>query len=141
MIGALPHLRTRRQWLAWLLLPALLLRALIPTGFMPVAGAGGPHLGFCPGAGELPPGAVAPATHGSQGSHAHHGGGDGRGIPVTPHHPACIFSVGAATAFVAPPTYALPAPALAALTERIAAPVFLPAILRAQSPRGPPTVS
>ena len=38
MIGALPHLRTRRQWLAWLLLPALLLRALIPTGFMPVAG-------------------------------------------------------------------------------------------------------
>jgi len=121
-------------------MPALLLRALIPAGFMPVAGAGGPHLGFCPGAGELPPGATAPAGHGSHPGHAQHGG-DGRGNPVTPHHPACIFSVGAATAFVAPPTYALPAPALAARTERIAAPVFLPAILRAQSPRGPPTVS
>ena len=140
MTGALPDLRTRRQWLAWLLLPALLLRALIPAGFMPVAGAGGPHLGFCPGAGELPPGATAPAAHGSERGHTHHGG-DGRGIPVTPHHPACVFSAGATTAFAVPPTDALPAPALASLTERIAAPVFLPAILRAQSPRGPPTVS
>ena len=121
-------------------MPALLLRALIPAGFMPVAGAGGPHLGFCPGAGELPPGAAALAAHGSERGQTHHGA-DGRGSPVTPHHPACVFSAGATTAFAVPPTDALPAPALASLTERIAAPVFLPAILRAQSPRGPPTVS
>jgi hypothetical protein len=138
--GALPHLRTRRQWLAWLLLPALLLRALIPAGFMPVAGAGGPHLGFCPGAGELPRGAAAPAAHGSDLGHTHHGG-DGRGIPATPHHPACVFSAGATTAFAAPPTAALPTAAPTSLTERIAAPIFLPAILRAQSQRGPPIVS
>jgi len=137
---ALPYLRSRRQWLAWLLLPALLLRALIPAGFMPVAGAGGPYLGFCPGAGELPPGVAAPAAHASHHGHAHHGG-DGRGVPGTPHHPACVFSAGAATAFAAPPAEAIPGPALTSLTERIAAPIFLPAILRAQSPRGPPIVS
>jgi hypothetical protein len=49
--------------------------------------------------------------------------------------------VGAATAFAVPPIDALPAPPFAALTERIAAPIFLPAILRAQSPRGPPILS
>ena len=140
MIRALPHLRTRRQWLAWLLLPALVLRALIPAGFMPVAGAGGPHLVFCPGAGELPPGAIALATHAWHPGHAQHGV-DGPGFPGTPHHPACIFSAGAATAFAVPPADALPAPALTSLTERIAARIFLPAILRAQYPRGPPTVS
>ncbi|MBV8292071.1 MAG: hypothetical protein JOY55_09700 [Mycobacterium sp.] len=140
MNRALPHLRTRRQWLAWLLLPALLLRALIPTGFMPVAGAGGLHLGFCPGAGELPPGVAAPATHASHPGHAHHEGG-GRGIPGNPHHPACLFSAVATAAFAAPPADAIPGPALTSLTERIAAPVFLPAILRAQSPRGPPIAS
>ena len=140
MNRALPHLQTRRQWLAWMLLPALLLRALIPAGFMPVAGAGGLHLGFCPGAGEVPPGVAAPATHASHHGHAHHDG-DGRGIPGTSHHPACVFSAGAATASAAPPTDALPAPAPSSLTERIAAPIFLPAILRAQSPRGPPLAS
>ena len=140
MIRVLPHLRARRQWPAWLLLPALLLRALIPAGFMPFAGAGGPHLGFCPGAGELPPGVTAAATHASHPGHAQHGV-DGRGVPGTPHHPACVFSAGAVTAFAVPPTDALAAPAPTSLTERTAAPVFLPAILRAQSPRGPPIVS
>jgi hypothetical protein len=130
----------RRRRLAVLLLPALLLRALIPAGFMPMAGAGGPHLGFCPGAGELPPGAAAPATHASHPGHAEHGG-DGRGVPGTPHHPACIFSPGAVTAFAEPPADALPAPALTSLTAHIAEPIFLPTILRAQSPRGPPSIS
>jgi hypothetical protein len=49
--------------------------------------------------------------------------------------------VGAATAFAVPPIEALPAPPFAALIERIATPIFLPAILRAQSPRGPPILS
>ena len=126
--------------MAWLLLPALLLRALIPAGFMPVAGAGGPYLGFCPGAGELPPGVTAAATHASHLGHAHHGG-EGGSVPGNPHHPACEFSAGAATALAAAPADALPAPAPSSLTERIAAPIFLPAILRVQSPRGPPLAS
>jgi hypothetical protein len=122
------------------LLPALLLRALIPVGFMPLAGASGAYLGFCPGAGTVPPGAAAAAAHASHPAHTHHGG-EGRGIPANPHHPACVFSAGAATAFAAPPADAIPAPALAPLTERSAAPIFIPAILRAQSPRAPPLVS
>jgi hypothetical protein len=134
-----PHLRTRRRRLAWLLLPALLLRALIPAGFMPVAGAGGLQLGLCPGAGALPPAAAALATHASHLGHAHHGA-DGRGFPETAHHPACVFSAGAATGFSEPSTEVLPAPALTAPTERIAAPIYLPTILRSQSPRGPPLV-
>jgi hypothetical protein len=126
--------------LAWLLLPALLLRALVPVGFMPLAGASGAYLGFCPGAGAVPPGAAAPAAHASHLGHAHHGG-EGGSLPGNPHHPACVFSAGAATAFAAPPADAIVAPALTSLTERIAAPIFLPAILRAQSPRGPPAAS
>ena len=140
MSRTLSQLRARRQSLAWLLLPALLLRALIPAGFMPVAGAGGPYLEFCPGAGELPPGVAARAAHASHHEHAHYGG-DGRGVPGAPHHQACVFSSVAAAAFAAQPSDALPPPAPSALPERIAAPVFLPAILRAQSPRGPPIVS
>ena len=137
---ALPLLRTRQNWLAWLLLPALLLRALIPAGFMPVAGAGGPYLGFCPGAGNLPPGVSGEATHGSHQGHAHPDR-HGRGAPETPHHPECVFSAGAATAFASSSVDVLPAPAPFALIGRISAPIFLPAILRAQSPRGPPFVS
>jgi hypothetical protein len=140
VIRAFSHPSTRRQRrLTWLLLPALLLRALIPVGFMPLAGANGAYLGFCPGAGEVPPAAAAPATHASHPGHAHHG--DGRGIPGTAHHPACVFSAGAVTACAAAPSDAIAAPALTSLTERVAAPIFLPAILRAQSPRGPPVFS
>jgi hypothetical protein len=120
--------------------PALLLRALIPVGFMPFAGASGAYLGLCPGAGAVPPGAAAPATHASHLAHTYHGG-EGQGIPGNPHHPACVFSAGAATAFAAPPGDAIPGPALASLTEHSTAPIFLPAILRAQSPRAPPLVS
>jgi len=62
-------------------------------------------------------------------------------MPGTPHHPACVFSAVVATAFAAPPADTLPPPAPSSLRERIAAPVFSPTILRAQSPRGPPIVS
>ena len=40
-----------------LVLPALLFRAFIPLGFMPVvAESGGLTIGFCPGEAALPPG-------------------------------------------------------------------------------------
>jgi hypothetical protein len=135
---ALSHLRTSRRRLALLVVPALLLRALIPVGFMPFAGAGGLSIGLCPGAAELPPGVSTPAPHAGQTGHTHHHGG-GSGDTGTPHHPACLFSAGVATVFAAALTApALVAPALTALDARVAPLVFLPAILRAQSPRGPP---
>src|SRR5437764_8172396 len=60
MSAGLPYLRGRRRRFAALLLPALLLRALIPFGFMPLLGASGLTLGFCPGEGALPAGLAAP---------------------------------------------------------------------------------
>ena len=65
----------RRRRLAWLVLPALLLRALIPDGFMPFAGPAGAYLGFCPGSGTLPSAATELTTHASHGGHTHHPGG------------------------------------------------------------------
>lgn len=137
MTRALPQLRTRRQWLAWLLLPALLLRALIPAGFMPLAGAGGAYLGFCPGAGASPPPASEPANHASHLAHTHHKG-VAPGAPATHHYPACIFSSGALTEFAASLPWVLPAAVPRAPAERVASLVLIPTIRRAQSPRAPP---
>jgi len=130
-----PSMRRRRR-LALLVLPALLLRALIPAGFMPLAGAGGPYLGLCPGAGAVPHSASELATHASH-VHTQHAAGVPHD-PGTNHHPACVFSAGATTAFATTPTAALAAPVTPGPVEHRAALVFLPAILRAQSSRGPP---
>jgi hypothetical protein len=138
---ALAYLRRRRARLTLLVLPALLLRALIPMGFMPLADATGVSIGFCPGAGAMP-GMPADAVHAQHFGHApaHHSGG-GAGAGGALHHAPCLFASGAATAFAA----ALPAPALAAaalpLTDRAASGVFLPAIRRAQFARGPPLIA
>ena len=134
MTRAFTHLRSRRRQLTWLVLPALLLRALIPAGFMPLAGAGGAYLGFCPGAGAPEPSALV--------GHAHHHTHDAPGAPAAPsgahHHPACIFSLGAVTATAAavPLLSAVAAPQAPA--ERADSLVVLPPILRAQTSRGPP---
>jgi hypothetical protein len=125
--------------LALLVFAALLLRALIPAGFMPLAGPGGPHLGFCPAAGALPPGSGDSATPASHLVHLHHGAG--RGTPEAPHHPACVFSAGAATVFAAVPTLAPVLPTLRAHRERRVSRIVLPTILRAQSSRGPPILA
>ncbi|HXI68067.1 MAG TPA: DUF2946 family protein [Steroidobacteraceae bacterium] len=137
MTGTLSQLRTRRR-LAWLLMPAFLLRALIPLGFMPFAGPGGAYLGLCPGAGALPPTASELAAHASHAGHTHHPGG----APGSPgSHQPCVFSGGAATGFAAMPSAAPGSPVLHAPAERVASLVFLPPILRAQSSRGPPVVA
>jgi hypothetical protein len=138
VIRALSHQRTRRQRLTWLLLSAVLLRFVIPAGFMPLAGPAGMYLGFCPGAGTLPHSTAALAKHAAHPGHSHHGGG---GAPVSPgasHNPGCIFSAGAASVFTAVPSAVLLASQATATVESVAAPVYLPAILRAQSARGPP---
>lgn len=133
-----PHLsRRRRRWLALLLLPALIVRAGIPAGFMPFAGPGGAYLGFCPGAGGLPLAANELVTHASHSGHTHHPGG-APGAPGTQHNPSCVFSTGAATTFAATLAAALAPPVPSAPAVRVASLIFLPAILRSQSPRAPP---
>jgi len=127
--------------LALLVLPVLVLRALVPVGFMPVVVSGGSlSIEFCPGQGTLPPGIDAGALHAGHLAHhhAHHSGGD-PSRPTDAHHAPCLFSLSASPAFAA--AVALPAADPAAATVFGAPPpsrVFLPAIVRAQSPRGPP---
>ena len=135
-----PTIPCRR--LAALLLPALLLRAFIPVGFMPMAGAGGMSIVLCPGAAALPPG----ITHGGRSGHApahsgHGAGGPHGGAPQEPGsagHATCAFATGAGMFAAVPPAAAPPVPAAAPPGERATAASFVPAILRAQSPRAPP---
>lgn len=118
--------RRRRALLAALLLPALLLRALIPSGFMPASTG----LEFCDG-----------GFHVGAALHGHH-----RGMPGSPtgaaHGDGCVFAGSAAGLAPAPASAAdavlAPAAASLALPES-AERVFFP-ILRAQSPRGPPSL-
>ena len=60
---------------------------------------------------------------------------------MTQHHPACLFSGGATTEFAAVPEAALTGPVSQASNERVASLIVLPAILRAQSSRGPPVIA
>jgi hypothetical protein len=140
-VSTCPSQQRRRRRIALLVLPALLLRALIPAGFMPLAGAGGPYLGFCPGAGPLPPGLSASATHPFHLGHGHHEDAGGPGAPGMAHHPACLFSAGATTAFAATPVAARAADLAMAAGQRLSTGISLPAILRTQSSRGPPISS
>ena len=123
--------RVRRYWLL-LAAPALVLRALVPPGFMPVAAEHGFALEFCPGAAALPPGAAPASAH----AHHHHGHGGGRSGP-------CVF---AASALLGPVPAGAAVPVMDAperVLERLdpGAQVHLPSIVRAQSPRGPPELT
>jgi predicted DNA repair protein MutK len=132
-VSAPRKLCRQRRLTLLLVLPALLLRALIPTGFMPLAGAGGAYLGLCPGA------VPANATIEVLGHHTHqHHTHDQGGAPSTQHHAACIFSLGATTASAtAAPTESAIAPTIGPAANAGSL-VLLPSILRAQSSRGPP---
>ena len=125
-----------------LVLPALLLRALIPLGFMPVvAESGGLTIGFCPGESALPPAVAAAAADHQNSRHEHKHGGTEDASNAT-HHAPCLF---AASATPAPTPTII---ALAVTTRDVAhfgrgdsVVLVLPTILRAQSPRGPPAFS
>ena len=157
MTPRLTSFRKRRNGLAVLVLPALLLRALVPLGFMPVVESGGLTIGFCPGEAALPPSlaaAVNAQTHHGQDAaaagapsapensrHEHKHGGTEDSSNAT-HHAPCLF---AASATPAPTPTII---ALAVTTRDVAhfgrgdsVVLVLPTILRAQSPRGPPTFS
>jgi hypothetical protein len=137
---ALPWLRSRRSVLALLVVPAMLLRAFLPVGFMPVAATDG-WIGFCPGAAALPPALAAnAATH----HHHDHRSKDAAGGPPedpTPaHHAPCLFAAGLLAAF-SPSVLGLAAPPHARQIQLPAAQVSsaaVAAIERAQSPRAPP---
>jgi hypothetical protein len=119
--------------LALLVLPVLVLRALVPIGFMPVSDRGSFHIDFCPGEAQ-PPGVLAPQSL----AHHHHGGA-GHGTPAPVSHAPCLFALSASPAFApAVATAAVIPPASSAPAESPALRVFVPAIVRAQSPRGPP---
>lgn len=130
--------RVRRAWLLGLVLPALLLRALIPAGFMPAPGAAGMSIVLCPGEAALPPGITGPAHHAH--GHVHHTG-NSPAAPATPHHELCLFAAaGAAPLAPVLPTLVVEIPVPLRVQVLPASGVFSPSILRTQSPRGPPTL-
>jgi len=133
-----PRFRRRRLGWALLALPTLLVRALIPPGFMPVAAEQGFALEFCPGTAAVPPG-VALASHAHH-HHAHGGGGHGSDPSSSTHHAPCLFAASATLAAAPVPAEPFAAPPVdEAVGERAHAGQLLPpTILRAQFPRGPP---
>jgi hypothetical protein len=136
-MNALPRLRKRRRRWALLALPALLLRALIPVGFMPVATADGFSIEFCPDAGPLP--AAASAAADPHAHHHHHTEG-GPDRSSASHHAPCPFAA-SATLAAAPEAAAVAAPPAlerAPGEADVSARAFVPSIVRAQSPRAPP---
>jgi hypothetical protein len=123
--------KRRHRWWATALLPALLLRALIPAGFMPAVGAGSPGLVFCePGAAGT---AALPAHH--HHPHGHDDAGHGS------HRAAgeCPFAQSAAPALPAAPALAcLPLPIATLAATAGEDQVFLSVPLRHAAARGPP---
>jgi hypothetical protein len=125
--SCLRGLRARARMLLAVVLPALVLRALIPFGFMPVAGHGGPAMQLCPG---------AAAMAGAASGHPHH---EGTGTPEGSAHALCVFAASAAPAVAR----VAPTMPLAALSATLAArqetsSLLLPSILRTQCARAPP---
>jgi hypothetical protein len=114
------------------LLPLLVLRLLIPVGFMPMADAGGLSIALCPGDGPLPPALMHL-------QHLHHGGHHGDGTGGGAHHAPCLFAASAGAA-LAPSFVALAATAAPAAlrAEPRTATRSPPSICRAQCPRAPP---
>ena len=124
--SSLRALRARSRPLLAAILPALLLRSLIPFGFMPVAGSGGPAMQLCPGGAAV-------------GAHHDHGGG---AAPDGTAHAVCVFAASAAPAVapIAPPMPPQAAGVCCAKHQRVSSP-SLPSILRAQSARAPPVLA
>jgi hypothetical protein len=128
-VASLSAMRGRSRALLGLVLPALVLRALIPFGFMPVAGNGGPTMELCPGA-------MAAGGHGPM--HHEHSGGS---LPGSAHA-LCVFAASAAPA-LAPVVLAAAPAADSSAAGRAADPASLqlPTILRAQAARAPPSLA
>ena len=126
----------RRSWLAKLLLPAILFRALIPAGFMPAIDAdGGLGLTFCPVIVRAGPGTTLVHHHGHDGGTADTAG--------TGHHLLiCPFAAAAGPAPLPGNFTAATGPAdVLPPAGRPIEPGYIPTIIRAQSARAPPATS
>lgn len=135
------HLTLLSLWI----LPLLLARALIPTGFMLSVEAGRLQLMFCPAGVVQPLGMQASADH--QGMHhqgMHHGGDTDQ---ASSSHSAqdsapCPFSL---VASATPSAIAYLAPAVADLRDErfefISAPTFRVGPIRTDRARGPPSLA
>jgi hypothetical protein len=133
--------RRRADWWVALVLPGLLLRALIPLGFMPMFGPGvSVQLTLCEGYAPVPsmrmdmPMGVAAQHHSGGGA-----GSGGHGAPFHPDHSTCPY--GASPTFAAlTASCAVPASVQASAPLLISAPqvAHFEIAPRAQSPRGPP---
>jgi hypothetical protein len=135
-VPALRRVLTRHPHAAaLLLLAALLLRLLVPSGFMPVVADGRPALAACDG---VAPVAVAAGHH----VRAGHGGGH-RAADATHHHSGaapCAFADLATPSLAGVPPL-LPTPTLTfdRPQDSAAAPLFLAASARPRPPaRAPP---
>jgi hypothetical protein len=131
-----------RWWVAWML-PVLLLRALIPVGFMPMAGPGfGLQLVICDSYAPMPGTMSTPMDAGmdmSQHPHADGNAGSGGGLPAHQDHGSCPY--GSSPAWGALPTFAIVPVAIkhsANLAVASAQVGYFKLSTRAQSPRGPP---
>ena len=133
MKGSFPHRLAAPRQVAFLAL-VIALRSLVPIGFMPVVDHTGIHFGFCPGEAQ-PPGARLGQHH----EHHQHGAGNHDPSGSTSHAP-CLFALSGSPALVpVMPSVAPLPPAIAARTVTLSSRVSVPAIVRAQTPRGPPS--
>jgi hypothetical protein len=134
----LPRKRLRFLVVA-LLLPLLALRALIPVGLMPMAGADGSiSLQLCPGTVPAVAG-HAQFWHGASGDMAsHHHRGEGHG-PAHSHQTVCPFAALASPACTVT-VLAITTEAMrdAFISSRESEQVFFSTLRRTQSPRAPP---
>jgi hypothetical protein len=81
--------RLFRKWAAWLA-PLLVLRALLPVGFMLSAYGGSLHLVFCPQQSPTVVAALAATTASHAAHHTADAGADSTRLPATHHGDAAI---------------------------------------------------
>jgi hypothetical protein len=134
-----------RAWMAWLL-PALLLRSLIPVGFMPMIGPGhGIDLVLCDTYAPVPSmpqsGAMRMSKDMSMPTGMHMSGDaeDSRGHGTHQDHGPCLYgtspALGAPLALTSSATPSQSSAELLAASPQVS---YYKALYRAQSARGPP---
>jgi hypothetical protein len=122
--------RRRRTFAAWLLLPVLALRAVIPVGFMPGSHAGlGIAMQLC-------------TSQGIQTVIVNPDGSIEKGAPSSHHDAPCAYAV-VGTAAPPPAAFAASVPSLLSSAPLIASRYDTPAepAERAHAARGPPRVA
>jgi hypothetical protein len=131
-----------RNLLTLLILPLLLARALIPSGFMLTAGAGGLQLMFCP-AGVVQPFSSLMKEHAGQHEGMHHGvDGDDASTSHDDDNAPCPFSlVASATPSAVPFLHASATVVTEQVFEFNSAPAIRVGPIRTDLIRGPPALA